>query len=157
MFRFVSAALLSFAFLLAAVAQEPAPQSRPVPASYTFINLKEAKSALEAFARRLDLEPQASGYIIVYGGRRSCANEQKNLGRLLLEYASGERRIDAQRLVTVEGGFRDETAFELIIVAPGEAEPKATPAVDRKDVEILQGGHPQCKEIYDASRKLGRT
>ena len=102
--------------------------------TYGTLDPEDEKARLDNFAIALLNEPKTLGYIIVYGGRRGRRGEaQAGVDRAKL-YLVNERDVDAGRIVTIDGGFRDELTFELIIVPPMAAPPNATPTVDERDV-----------------------
>jgi hypothetical protein len=50
------------------------------------------------------------------------------------EYLITQRGIDGSRIVTVNGGFREDDSVELWIVPSGAAAPRPTPTVQAGDV-----------------------
>ena len=91
---------------------------------YPPIRLNDEKARLDNFAIQLQNEPSAKGYIIVYGGRRATAAEKQKRIKRAQDYLTLTRGIDASRIVTMEGGQREETTTELWIVPLG-ADPPA--------------------------------
>jgi hypothetical protein len=90
---------------------------------YPPIRLNDEKARLDNFAIQLQNEPSAKGYIIVYGGRKANAAEKQKRIKRAQEYLTFTRGIDASRIVTMEGGMRDETTTELWIVPLGADPP----------------------------------
>lgn len=94
---------------------------------------------LDNFALALMQDPTAQGYIIVYGGRiterkdeaQAAADKAKN-------YLVENRQIDRTRVVTVDGGYRENLSVELWIVPNQAVPPTATPTVDPSEVKIVQ-------------------
>jgi len=72
-------------------------------------------------------------YIIAYAGRTSVRgfayNELRRLKDLL---AKGG--IPSHRIGTIDGGFREEPAFEIWAAPQGADAPKPTPTVDRREI-----------------------
>jgi hypothetical protein len=72
-------------------------------------------------------------YIIAYAGRTSARGHVsaalKRMRTQLL--ATG---FDANRLIVLDGGFREQPAFELWVVPQGSEAPKAAPTVDRREI-----------------------
>lgn len=91
---------------------------------YPPIRLNDEKARLDNFAIQLQNEPSATGYIIVYGGRKATNAEKQKRIKRAQDYLIFTRGIDAARIQTREGGMRDETTTELWIVPLG-ADPPA--------------------------------
>nr|AIA12587.1 PKD domain protein [uncultured bacterium] len=94
---------------------------------YGNISRDDEKARLDNFAIQLQQEPDSQGYIIVYAGRRTRPGDaQKRLDRAR-DYLTSLRGIDARRLVTLEGGTREDLTVELWIVPTGAAPPPVGP------------------------------
>jgi hypothetical protein len=93
------------------------------------------KARLDNFANALQENPGAQGYIIAYGGRRGVAGEAQRRADFARDYLVNTRGIDAGRLVTIDGGFREEATTELWIVPSGATPPTASPNVDASEVQ----------------------
>lgn len=85
----------------------------------------DEKARLDNFAIQLQNDPSAKGYVIVYGGPRVNAAEKQKRIKRATEYLTLTRGLDAARLVTVDGGSRDQTTTELWIVPLGADPPTA--------------------------------
>jgi hypothetical protein len=90
--------------------------------NYPPLRLNDEKARLDNFAIQLQNDPSAKGYVIVYGAPRANSAEKQKRIKRVTDYLSNTRGIDASRLVTMEGGTRDQTTTELWIVPLG-AEP----------------------------------
>ncbi len=102
---------------------------------YGAIRNDDAKARLDPYAVELQNDPTARGVIITYGGRRGVAGEAQNRADFARNYLTTERSIDASRITTVDGGFREEATTELYIVPTGATEPTASPNVDASEVQ----------------------
>ena len=91
---------------------------------YTNIPRDDEKARLDNFAIQLQNEPSAKGYIVVYGGPRTNSAEKQKRIKRAQDYLVSTRGIDASRIVTMDGGSRDELAVELWVVPLG-ADPPA--------------------------------
>lgn len=153
MIRLLHGTILALALIIAVpqdhAAQDPRPMRDRDPV--IFSSVQEAKPALDSLAEKLILDPKAAAYILVYGGRRSCANETNIIARLFMDYIVNERKVDVLRIVMVDGGFRSETSFEFVTVLPGDPDPKPAPTVNEKDIEVLGKNHPKCPQYSDAT------
>ena len=106
------------------------PQSARKLAEYgEKVSLGDEKAYLDHFAVELRNDPNASGYVIVYAGRRARPGEARALGKRARDYLVNTRGIAADRVVAVDGGHRGRRGVELFVVPAGAAPPGATPAV----------------------------
>lgn len=105
---------------------------------YGNIKFSDERARLDNFAIELQRDPTASGYILCYGGRRGRRGEAAARCERAKKYLVGRRAIDARRLVTVDGGFREDLTVVLWIMPPGV---KATPGptVDPGEVQFIEG------------------
>ncbi|HEX8339184.1 MAG TPA: hypothetical protein VF621_20855 [Pyrinomonadaceae bacterium] len=102
---------------------------------YGPISSGDEKQRLNNFNEELQNDPSAQGYLVCYGGRRSRANEAQRRCDRALNLLVVSRGIDASRVVTVDGGFREKPAVELWGLPPGVTPPRATPTVDPEEVK----------------------
>ncbi|MDQ1592021.1 MAG: hypothetical protein QOG71_2648 [Pyrinomonadaceae bacterium] len=130
----------------------PTPQPTPTPVietpptppsptqfdTYGRIARNDEKARLDNFAIQLQNDPGAQGYIIAYGGRRGPAGEAQTRADFAKNYLVNSRGIDAGRLVTVDGGFREEATTELWLVPSGATPPTASPNVDASEVQTTR-------------------
>jgi len=104
---------------------------------YGNIRFNDEKARLDNFAIELQNDPTAQGYIIAYGGRRGRAGEAQRRADRAKDYLVNTRGIDASRIVTVDGGFREDLTVELWIVPSGATAPQATATVDPSEVQTI--------------------
>lgn len=85
----------------------------------------DEKARLDNFAIQLQQEPEAQGYIFIYGGtgRRIRPNYVQLRTQRVRDYLINTRGIDARRITTLEGPARDVPTVELWIVPPGATPP----------------------------------
>jgi hypothetical protein len=102
---------------------------------YGNIKRNDEKARLDNFANELQANPGAQGYIIGYGGRTSRPGEGQARADRAKDYLVNSRGIDAGRIVTVDGGYKEEPATELWIVPSGATPPTASPTVDASQVK----------------------
>ena len=111
--------------------------AQPVPRKideYGNIRFNDEKARLDNFAIELQNDPTSTGYIIAYGGRTGRAGEAQRRADRAKNYLVNTRGISADRIVTVDGGFREELTVELWIVPSGATPPPASPTVDPSEV-----------------------
>jgi hypothetical protein len=85
----------------------------------------DEKARLDNFAIQLQQEPEAQGYIFVYGGtgRRIRADYVQRRVARVKDYLINTRGVDSRRVVILEGPQRAEPSVELWIVPPGATPP----------------------------------
>jgi hypothetical protein len=117
------------------------------PSSYSFGQPRKLDEfgdvACEDELARLDMldnalreSPEAQACIIVYGGRRGRRNEAKARGARMKFYLIKIRGINAKRIFTFDGGYREQITTELWLIQNGEQLPTPTPSVDAKGVRL---------------------
>lgn len=92
---------------------------------------KQEGDRLDNFTIELQMDPPSQGYIIAYGGRASRAGDAQKAAARLKDYLVKKRGLDAGRIVTVDGGYRQRPAFELWLVPSGAQLPTPTPTIKR--------------------------
>lgn len=108
------------------------------------INCEEEYARLDNFAIHLQNTPSAQGYIIFYGGRRfrsrlpRVGEAAARAGRLK-PYLVNRRGIPADRVVVINGGYRDNFVVELWIVPPGAAAPEPSMGVPASAIKFRKG------------------
>jgi len=124
---------------------EPTPSPTPLPTptprkidEYGNIARNDVKARLDNFAIELQNDPNAQGYIIAYGGRRGVAGEAQTRADFAKNYLVNTRGITADRLITVDGGFKEEATTELWIAPTGVPPPTASPTVDASEVQVIR-------------------
>jgi hypothetical protein len=105
---------------------------------YGNIRFNDEKARLDNYAIALQNEPGAQGYVICYGGRRGRAGEAQARCDRAKNYLVNERQIDSSRVVTLDGGFREELTVELWVVPTGAQPPTASPTVDASEVQTTR-------------------
>jgi len=112
---------------------------KPRPAlkfdEYGTLSLDERNSHLDNFAIQLQNDPTAVGYVIAYGGRKSRPGAASSLLDMSKDYLVNTRGIEASRIFTVDGGYRESLTSDLWIVPQNSTPPKATPTVDRSEIK----------------------
>ena len=122
----------------APAAAPPIPSPTRKLDEYGNISWGDERARLDNYAIELQNDPRVQGYIICYGGRRGRVGEAERRCRRAVSYVDHQRRIDAARTVTVDGGFREELTVELWVVPPGVTPPQPSPTVDPSDVKIIK-------------------
>ncbi|MFN2455201.1 MAG: hypothetical protein ABR577_13365 [Pyrinomonadaceae bacterium] len=102
---------------------------------YGNVNFNDEKARLDNYAIQLQNDPNTQGYIIAYGGRRGRTGEAQARADRAKNYLVNTRGIDPGRIMTVDGGFREDLAVELWLVPQGATPPTASPTLQPGDVQ----------------------
>jgi PKD domain len=102
---------------------------------YGNIRFNDEKARLDNFAIELQNDPTSQGYLICYGGQTGRTGEAQARCDRAKNYLVSTRGIDASRVVTVDGGYREALTVELWVVPSGATPPAASPTVDPSQVK----------------------
>ena len=141
--------LICLTFTLLAVTS-PAYAQHPAAKFDEFgdIYCDDEKARLDNFANQMLLESDATGYIIFYGGRRyrryakagwrlpRRGDAEARVSRMKPYMVDTRANLNADRIVVINGGFRDTWMAEIWIVPRGATPPKPTPTVDSKAIKF---------------------
>lgn len=105
---------------------------------YGPIDSEDEAARLDNFAIQLMEEPVSEGCIIAYGGRFGRAGEALVRAERARKYLSEKRDVARDRIIVVDGGFREDMTFELWIVPPGAEPPAPSPTVRPEDVQFIK-------------------
>ena len=95
---------------------------------YSDISVEDEKARLDNFAIHLQKdEPQFKGYIIVYAGPRARSGEAQARAKRAKDYLVKARGIEAERIVTIDGGCRDRLEVELYALPSSMSPPTPNP------------------------------
>ena len=103
--------------------QVPRKISSTLSDTYPPIRLNDEKARLDNFAIQLQNDPNAKGYVVVYGGAKAKPGEKQKRVKRAYDYLVNTRGLSADRLITMEGGMRDVTTTELWLVPLGADPP----------------------------------
>lgn len=95
----------------------------------------EQKKRLDNFAIELMNDPTAQGYVIVYGGRTGQATEAQTAARKIQTDVVKTTGLPANRLVLMNGGYREEFAVELWLAPTGATPPEPTPTISESEIK----------------------
>ena len=87
----------------------------------------DQKARLDNLAISLQNDPTTTAYILAYRNRNSRQSHAKQLLGRARDYLVSQRGIDGSRIVTVEGGSRDQNCVELWLVPQGATPPVPKP------------------------------
>lgn len=131
----LSGGLLLCNFLPLAHAQEAESQKpRKVDSYNDKIRSGEAEQwHLEDFLKALVKEPNAKAYILAYGGREDNPGKARRYAVRAKNYMVEARGVDPARIITIDGGRREEFIVELWLVPNGARPLQPEPTVTTKD------------------------
>jgi hypothetical protein len=113
------------------IPQPPPPRENP-PREFDVCcscSFDDQKARLDNLGIELQNDPTTTSYIIAYAGRTSRAGQSGKLLSRAKDYLVQKRGIDPARLITVEGGYREEDCVELWVVPQGATPPQPTPTI----------------------------
>lgn len=110
---------------------------------YGNIRFNDEKARLDNYAIELQNDPTAQGQIICYGGRRGRTGEAQRRCDRAKDYLVNTRGITAERIQTVDGGYKEDLTVELWIVPQGATAPAASPTVDPSEVQTSPAPRPR--------------
>jgi PKD domain len=116
---------------------------------YGNIRFNDEKARLDNFAIELQNDPTSQGYLICYGGRKGRAGEAQARCDRAKNYLTTTRGIDASRIVTVDGGYRENLTVELWVVPSGATPPAASPTVDPSQVQAAPAARRGRRRGHD--------
>ena len=105
---------------------------------YGDVSLVREKSLLDNFSITLKDQPNRTGFIIAYAGKRARFGEARARAERAKNYLVKERRFDSNRLIAIDGGYREAPEVELYVVPDGVCAPTAAPTIDPRDVKIVK-------------------
>lgn len=97
---------------------------------YGFISFRAEVPLLDEFATTLNGWVGARGYIIVYPGRTTTFKQAQARAVRAKKYLVNKKRVDRNRIVTVIGGYREESSVELFITVKNGDPPSPSPTRD---------------------------
>lgn len=104
---------------------------------YGNISTEDEHARLDNFAIQLQNEPQARGYIMAYGGRVTYAGEALERLARAKDYLTRTYNFMDERIVTTDGGYREDLTFELWIIPLDVTPPTPTPTLQPEDVQFI--------------------
>jgi hypothetical protein len=118
---------------------------------YSSILWSDEKARLDNVAIQLQREPTDFViYLVAYGGRRACVGEAQARSLRAKNYLIGKRGIPSNRVVSIDGGYREEQMVEIWVLPRGFGKPYPAPTVDKNEVKLRD-----CKAKSKARRKRG--
>lgn len=99
------------------------------------IQEEDEKARLDYLAITLQEDPRLQIHIVFYGGRFSQPNEALRRAERAKDYLVKTRGLEADRVLPVDGGYRDEISGEYWLSLRGTEAPASRPTIDPKFVK----------------------
>jgi hypothetical protein len=108
------------------------------------INCEDEMARLDNFAVNLQNSPADKGVIIFYGGRRFRGRlprrgEAAARAARLKTYLTQRRSVPVERVIVIDGGYREEWTAELWIAPPVADLPVGRPTIPIKEIKFGKG------------------
>lgn len=97
---------------------------------FGIIDLEDEMARTDNFSLQLKNNPEAIGYIVVYGGRVNKFGELDERPKRLTQYLINKVNINPKRIRVIQGGFREKFEFELWISTVKDSFPPLSPTVN---------------------------
>lgn len=117
---------------------------------YSKVSSDVERTRLDNFAVELQSNQDFKGYVIAYAGKRAQIGEAQTHAKQVKDYLVVKRKVDADRIVAMDGGYREEAAVELYVLPSTLAPPTPSPTVPTNDVEIIKKVN---RKVGEANRK----
>ncbi len=105
---------------------------------YGDIRFEDEMARLDNFAVQLQNYKTAQGHIFVYAGKQTYKDEAKERLQRAKDYLVNVRGIEPERVITIDGGYRMDFSFTLLVVPPGAAPPSASPELSPSEIELTK-------------------
>ena len=99
------------------------------------INEEDEEALLDHLAITLQRDPRLQIHIVFYGGRFSQPNEALRRAERAKDYLVHSRGLEEDRVLPVNGGYREEVSGEYWLSLRGTAAPPMRPTIDPKLVK----------------------
>jgi hypothetical protein len=124
---------------------------------YGDVSFEDEKARLDNFAIELNSDPNAVGYLIVYGGRRAVKGIAKTRALRAKNYLVTKRGLPSDRIVWVDGGYREDLNTEIHIAPRGATAPSASPSIDPSEVQFVKATKAKKAKPKAASKARKTT
>lgn len=107
---------------------------------YTSFSIKAEMmdERLDDFAVQLINRTSMKGYIIAYAGKTSRQKEARIMANKAKQYLTTKRKISPDRLVAIDGGFRETAEYDLFLIPSTFLPPTPTPTFSFNEVKIFR-------------------
>ncbi|HEV2862776.1 MAG TPA: hypothetical protein VGX48_17300 [Pyrinomonadaceae bacterium] len=116
----------------------PAPTSPRKIDEYGRIRWSDERARLDNAAIEIQSDPTLQCYFVCYDGRVARAGEARRRCQRAANYIVRRHGIARERVLTMEGGFREQLTVEIWPVPAGAAPPSASQTVDPTEVRFIK-------------------
>jgi hypothetical protein len=106
--------------------------------AYGDIPLEDEKARLDNFAFQLMTWKESGGAILAFAGRKTYENEAAERLKRAKDYLVKVRKIDPNRLTTIDSGYREEFQMYFWVVPPGVALPSLESDISPTEIELTK-------------------
>lgn len=99
------------------------------------INCEDEAARLDSLAVTLQSDPALQVHIVMYGGRFGPRNEALARAARMKSYLIMTRGLEADRILTLDGGYRNQLSSEWWLSLRGTDAPATRPTVDKRYVK----------------------
>lgn len=123
-------------------------------------NKIEVNARLDNLAIELSTDKRIRGYIVTYAGKISRRREAKEMAEEARRYLIETRMIPPDRIIAIDGGYRDTAQYDLFTLSLEMPPPTPTPTLPSNGVQILgtktrnKRRSPKTRYKYDHSMRL---
>jgi hypothetical protein len=75
-------------------------------------------------------------YLVVYAGRTACIGEAESRASKAKAYLRSQYKLSDNRIIAVDGGYRENPVTEVFVVPSGSCGPMPTPTIKTSDAQI---------------------
>ena len=101
----------------------------------------------EEFGAQLATNDKLKGFIITYAGQVAKQGEAKMMAEKAKQDLTKRLRIPANKIVVIDGGFRENAEYDLFLLSPDVPSPSPTPTLSSNQVRILKRrGNPRRRK-----------
>jgi len=93
---------------------------------------------LDNLAIELSTNKRIRGYIVTYAGKISRRGEAKQMAEEAKRYLIETRMISPDRIVTIDGGYREAAQYDLFALSLEMPPPTPTPTVPSNEVQTIR-------------------
>jgi hypothetical protein len=105
---------------------------------YHGASVVEVRAQLNSIGKLLQSKADSRAFILVYAGRRAYDGEAKAHAMQVKNYLIKSFGIKPERVVGVDGGFREEFTAEIYIISGEMPEPLTSPTIRPSKVQIVK-------------------
>ena len=128
--------LCLWVFLAIPTPAQQGPYHNDMIDSYGNLPFKLEKGRLDDFAMALREKPDWVAYINIYAGRKSCVGEAQARALQVKRYLVRRWRVQEDRIVWRDGGYREELTVDLWVRPRGAPVPIISPTIDPKEAQV---------------------